>query len=75
MRDYARKQAIGSQGGRAESLEKTAIIDGPSLAHCIFRALAFDDHNGAIGIAPDYAAISNALLAWLTRLEAYGFMM
>jgi len=75
MRDYARRQAIGSQGGRAESIEKTAIIDGPSLAHCVFRALESNNHNGAIGIAPDYAAIWNALLAWLARLEAYGFTM
>lgn len=75
MRDYARRQAIGSQGGRVESIEKTAIIDGPSLAHCLFRALECNDHNGTIGTAPDYAAMSNALLAWLARLEAYGFTM
>lgn len=52
-----------------------ATIDGPSLAHSLYRQGKHRPSKGGVIAQCDYHAIGQAAVAWLDWLRSYGFEM
>ncbi|KAK5169698.1 uncharacterized protein LTR77_005676 [Saxophila tyrrhenica] len=50
-----------------------AVIDGPSLAHSLYRHGNYQSGKDGIVAQCDHRAIGKAAVAWLDRLRSYGF--
>lgn len=75
MRDYGVTECIGSKDIETRQTQ-VAVIDGPSLAHFVFQNSRYDDRiDKSIVTNCNYAALGEATMQWLDRLQLYGFKM
>lgn len=74
IREYGATKVIGR---RDDARTACAIVDGPSLAHALLHQTpeAVAANNGPIISRYDYAAIGQAALDWLDRLQDHGYTM
>jgi hypothetical protein len=59
------------------SMNKRTVIDGPGLAHLIFKNLASQRPKAktTVELGLPYASIEDATLDWLNTLESFGLHM
>lgn len=75
LHKYGSHVSIPQQKANTTTHPVAAVIDGPSLAHSIYRTGKFGLGSEGIVTHCDYAALGKAAIAWLDRLRSYTYEM